>query len=347
MTMNPMDQQDNLRYRRDDTSSVIAVLVSVTGARRLMNDGPRVLRNEPVTSPPFGILCSRRTHTSPKAKSVIFLFMAGGPSQLEMFDYKPNWLNSGAADPESYVAGKRFAFMNSSHRIICWGPKRSFHSTARTAHGSVTSCRKPPALWTNCVSSRPVRQTSSIMRGQVIHENGSGLFGRPSMGSWIIMGSAVNATIPGFVVLQSGPRGPRGGAVLWGSGILPTTYQGVPLRNTGDPILNLSQLPMSLRRTAAGCGMPFETSISRDWWPRVIRRLQRESALRNGLSHAVERSGTDGYGGGNCRDIIVVWIKDPRESSFAETAFWLVVSSNAASDSSSFTIPIGIITEDH
>jgi hypothetical protein len=70
---------------------------------------------------------------------------------------------------------------------------------------------------------------------------GSGLFGRPSMGSWVTYGLGSECSdLPGFVVLQSGPRGPRGGAVLWGSGVLPTTYQGVPLRNTGDPIVNLS-----------------------------------------------------------------------------------------------------------
>ncbi|MCA1962606.1 MAG: DUF1501 domain-containing protein, partial [Prosthecobacter sp.] len=70
---------------------------------------------------------------------------------------------------------------------------------------------------------------------------GSGLFGRPSMGAWITYGLGSECdNLPGFVVLQSGPRGPRGGAVLWGSGVLPTTYQGVPLRNQGDPIVNLS-----------------------------------------------------------------------------------------------------------
>ncbi|MFN9917239.1 MAG: DUF1501 domain-containing protein, partial [Pirellulaceae bacterium] len=73
---------------------------------------------------------------------------------------------------------------------------------------------------------------------------GSGQFGRPSMGSWVTYGlGSVCEDLPGFVVLQSGPRGPRGGAVLWGSGILPSTYQGVPLRNQGDPILNLSTPP--------------------------------------------------------------------------------------------------------
>ena len=70
---------------------------------------------------------------------------------------------------------------------------------------------------------------------------GTGQFGRPSMGAWVTYGLGSECDdLPGFVVLQSGPRGPRGGAVLWGSGVLPTTYQGVPLRNQGDPIVNLS-----------------------------------------------------------------------------------------------------------
>src|SRR5205807_1986729 len=70
---------------------------------------------------------------------------------------------------------------------------------------------------------------------------GSGLFGRPSMGAWITYGIGSEANdLPGFVVLLSGPRGPRGGAVNWGSGFLPSTYQGVPFRGNGDPILDLS-----------------------------------------------------------------------------------------------------------
>ena len=70
---------------------------------------------------------------------------------------------------------------------------------------------------------------------------GSGQFGRPSMGAWVTYGlGSESQDLPGFVVLQSGSRGPRGGAVNWGSGFLPTTYQGVPFRSGGDPILNLS-----------------------------------------------------------------------------------------------------------
>jgi uncharacterized protein (DUF1501 family) len=73
---------------------------------------------------------------------------------------------------------------------------------------------------------------------------GSGQFGRPSIGSWVTYGiGSESRDLPGFVVLQSGPRGPRGGAVNWGSGFLPTTYQGVPLRGQGEPILSLSNPP--------------------------------------------------------------------------------------------------------
>src|SRR5436305_3913271 len=73
---------------------------------------------------------------------------------------------------------------------------------------------------------------------------GSTRFGRPSMGSWITYGiGSESSDLPGFVVLQSGPRGPRGGAALWASGFLPTSYQGVPFRSGGDPILDLSRPP--------------------------------------------------------------------------------------------------------
>ena len=80
---------------------------------------------------------------------------------------------------------------------------------------------------------------------------GSMRFGRPSMGSWVTYGiGSESKDLPGFVVLQSGPRGPRGGAALWSSGFLPTPYQGVPFRSAGDPILDLSN-PQGVDATRA------------------------------------------------------------------------------------------------
>lgn len=185
----------------------------------------------------------KRTHFPAKAKNVIFLFMAGGPSQLDLFEHKPklNALN-GQPIPDSYTAGKRFAFMDSSHRSNLLGTKFVFGQHGQSGawvsdllpHTSsivddltfVTSCK------TDLFNHAPAK---------LYMNTGSGLFGRPSMGAWVTYGLGSECeNLPGFVVLQSGPRGPRGGAVLWGSGVLPTTFQGVPLRNQGDPIVNLS-----------------------------------------------------------------------------------------------------------
>jgi hypothetical protein len=186
----------------------------------------------------------RAPHFPPRATNVIFLFMAGGPSQLEMFDYKPrlNELN-GQPIPDSYVAGKRFAFMDSSHRgNLLLGSKRPFQQYGQNGTwvsdllphtgGVIDELTLIKTCKTDLFNHAPAK---------LFMNAGTGLFGRPSMGAWVTYGLGSECDdLPGFVVLQSGPRGPRGGGVLWGSGMLPTSYQGVPLRSQGDPILNLS-----------------------------------------------------------------------------------------------------------
>ena len=185
----------------------------------------------------------KKTHFPAKAKSVIYLFMAGGPSQLDLFEHKPqlNALN-GQPIPDSYTAGKRFAFMSSSHRSNLLGTRFNFQR-----HGGsgawVSDLLPHTASMVDELSIVTTCKTDLFNHApaKLFMNAGSGLFGRPSMGSWVTYGLGSECSdLPGFVVLQSGPRGPRGGAVLWGSGVLPTTYQGVPLRNTGDPIVNLS-----------------------------------------------------------------------------------------------------------
>ncbi|MBL8819527.1 MAG: DUF1501 domain-containing protein [Planctomyces sp.] len=188
-------------------------------------------------------LIPKDSHFPAKAKAVIFLFMAGGPSQLELFDYKPKLAElSGQPIPESYIAGKRFAFMNSSHRINLLGPKRTFRQHGESGAWVSDLLPQTASMVDDlCIVKTCKTDLFNHAPAKLFMNTGSGLFGRPSMGSWITYGLGSECdNLPGFVVLQSGPRGPRGGAVLWGSGILPTTYQGVPLRSTGDPILNLS-----------------------------------------------------------------------------------------------------------
>jgi len=182
-------------------------------------------------------------HFPAKAKNVIFLFMAGGPSQLETFDYKPK-LNelSGKPIPESFIAGKRFAFMSSSHRTDLLGFHPKFQQYGQ--NGTWVSDYLPNigGIVDNITMVKTCKtELFNHAPAKLFMNTGSGLFGRPSLGAWVTYGIGSECdNLPGFVVLQSGPRGPRGGAMHWTSGMLPTTYQGVPLRNQGDPILNLS-----------------------------------------------------------------------------------------------------------
>ena len=188
-------------------------------------------------------MTARTSQLVAKAKRVIYLFMAGGPSQLDMFDHKP-MLNklSGEPMPQSYLEGKRFAFMGSSHRTNLLGTRRRFRQ-----HGDsgawVSDVLPHTASIVDKLTFIKTCKTDLFNHApaKLFMNTGSGQFGRPSLGSWLTYGLGSECTdLPGFVVLQSGPRGPRGGSVLWGSGMLPTTYQGVPLRNKGEPILNLT-----------------------------------------------------------------------------------------------------------
>ena len=185
----------------------------------------------------------RSPHYQAKAKSVIFLFMAGGPSQLEMFCDKPRLTElNGQPIPDSFVEGKRFAFMNSSHRRNLLASRQQFRRCGESG-ASVSDLLPWTAEIVDEISIVNTCQTELFNHApaKLFMNTGSGQFGRPSMGSWVTYGIGSECNdLPGFVVLQSGPRGPRGGSVLWGSGMLPSTYQGVPLRNQGDPILNLS-----------------------------------------------------------------------------------------------------------
>ncbi len=187
-------------------------------------------------------LAPKTTHFTPRAKRVIFLFMAGGPSHLELFDYKPKLQElSGQQVPAAYVKNKRFAFIKTNAKLL--GTKRKFRKYGES--GTEVSDFLPhlSTVVDDIAVVRSVK-TEVFNHGpaKLFMNTGSPQFsGRPSMGSWITYGIGSEANdLPGFVVLQSGDRGPRGGSPLWGSGFLPTTYQGVPFLNGPQPILNLA-----------------------------------------------------------------------------------------------------------
>jgi hypothetical protein len=190
-------------------------------------------------------LAPRPPHFPAKATSVIYLFMAGGPSQLELFDYKPRLqeLNNQPI-PASFIRNRRFAFMDSftRERPRLLGTRRRFARHGRQGT-YISECL--PHLASVVDDLTIVRTVATDVfnhaPAKIFVNTGSPQFGRPSMGAWVTYGlGSESQSLPGFVVLQSGPRGPRGGAPNWGSGFLPTTYQGVPFRAGGEPILNLT-----------------------------------------------------------------------------------------------------------
>lgn len=183
-------------------------------------------------------------HFAPKAKRVIFLFMAGGPSQLELFEPKPTLDSlSGKPVPKSFIEGKRFAFLKGDIKLL--GGQRKFGRYGD--NGMALSDLLPhhrkivdEVCWIRGMKTDVFNHGPA----KCFMNTGSPQFGRPSMGAWLTYGIGSEAdNLPGFVVLQSGPRGPRGGAALYSAGFLPSVYQGVPFLKGKSPILDLENPP--------------------------------------------------------------------------------------------------------
>ncbi len=206
-------------------------LANMLGQRSLFADRDR-------STNPMAI---QKTHFPPKVKNVIYLFMAGGPSQFELFNPKPKLAElHGKVIPESFVEGKRFAFLKKDAQLL--GPRYKFQQYGESGR-TMSELVPHMAEIVDDIAFIKTMKTDVFNHGpaKLFTNTGSPQFGRPSMGAWVTYGiGSASESLPGFVVLQSGPRGPRGGTPLWGSGFLPTSYQGVPFLNGKDPILNLS-----------------------------------------------------------------------------------------------------------
>jgi hypothetical protein len=197
------------------------------------------------TTKPLNPMAEKPAMFPPKAKNVIFLHMAGGPSQLDLFDYKPKLKAlDGKVAPDEIMKGKRFAFMDTftknPPRLL--GTHREFKQYGNSGFW-ISSLLPNIATVADDLTMVHGISTENFNHApaKCFMNTGSIRFGRPSMGAWITYGIGSHSNdLPGFVVLQSGPRGPRGGAALWASGFLPTAFQGVPFRSGGDPILDLS-----------------------------------------------------------------------------------------------------------
>ncbi|MCA9138679.1 MAG: DUF1501 domain-containing protein [Planctomycetales bacterium] len=176
-----------------------------------------------------------------KVKRVIYLHMVGAPSQLELFDYKPDLKELDGKDcPQSFLEGKRFAFIQGTPQML--GPQFPFAQYGDC--GAWVSDRMPHfAKHVDDVCFIKTLQTDQFNHGpaQLMVHTGQSRMGYPSIGSWATWGLGTeNSDLPGFIVLLSGGRLPRVGKALWSSGFLPSVYQGVQCRSKGDPVLNIS-----------------------------------------------------------------------------------------------------------
>ena len=231
-------------------------------------------------------LLPRPPHFAPKAKRVIYLHMAGAPSQLELFDYKPELQKYNGLDcPQELLEGKRFAFIQGVPKLL--GPQAPFQQHGQS--GAWVSNLFPH--FTSVVDE--VAFLKAVHTDEFNHapaqlflHTGGARLGRPSMGSWVTYGmGSENQNLPGFVVLVSGESAPSGGKSLWGSGFLPSVYQGVQLRSQGDPVLYVSD-PKGVGRDVRREAIDAISAINQQQYeevgdPEILARIsQYEMAFR-------------------------------------------------------------------
>lgn len=239
--MDPI-QERLIQSRRNFLATSASGIGGIALASLLAKDG--LLASPASAESIVNPLAPKPPHFAPKAKSCIFIFMAGAPSQIDLFDPKPK-LNEldGQKLPDSMTENVRFAFIQKETAVLK-GCNREFKKYGRAGMDisdllpNIATCADDIAfirsMHTEAFNHHP---------GQLMMNTGVMTFGSPSMGSWINYGlGSESENLPGYVVLTAG-RGTSGGATNWSSGFLPSTYQGVLFRDKGEPVLNLNNPP--------------------------------------------------------------------------------------------------------
>ena len=245
---------------------------------------------EPILAQVLDPMTARPSHFPGRARRVIYLHMAGAPSQFELFDYKPELqkLNNQLCPP-SLLEGKRFAFIRGTPKML--GPQAAFKQ--RGDSGAYVSDNLPHfAKVADEVSFLKGVYTDQFNHApaQLFVHTGSPRLGRPSIGSWVTYGLGTeNSNLPGFVVLTSGGNTPDAGKSVWGSGFLPSVYQGVQCRSEGDPVLFLSD-PDGISRDLKGKSIEAINKVNQQHYkdfqdPETLTRIaQYEMAFRMQIS---------------------------------------------------------------
>ena len=242
-------------------------------------------------------MAPRKGHFEGKAKNVIFLFMAGAPSHLELFDNKPQLTKfNNALPPAELIKDYRAAFINPNSRLL--GPKFKFAKHGECG-AEVSELLPHTAQVVDDLAIIKSMTTDAFNHApaQILMNTGSQQFGKPSLGAWATYGlGSQSQDLPGFVVFSSGKKGPSGGNSNWGSGFLPTVYQGVQFRSGGDPVLFLSNprgIDDALQRESLDAITQLnQIHLDAVGDPEIATRI---NSFEMGFSDAVQRTGTDGY----------------------------------------------------
>src|SRR4030095_1807906 len=225
-----------------------------------------------------------------KARAVIYMHMAGAPSQLELFDYKPILKKLDGQDcPQSLLEGKRFAFIRGVPKML--GPQAKFeqHGESRawvSEHLPHFSTIVDEVSFLKAVTTDQFNHAPA----QLLVHTGSPRLGRPRMGSWGTYGLGTeDQNLPGFVVLTSGGKFPDAGKSVWGSGFLPSVYQGVQCRSEGDPVLFIKD-PLGIDRDLRKASIDATNEVNKLEYqeykdPEILSRIaQYEMAYRMQVS---------------------------------------------------------------
>ena len=193
-------------------------------------------------------LANRQPHFEPRAKRIIYLHLTGSPPNLDCYDYKPELIKRSGEDcPQSFLEGRTFAFTTGVPRLL--GTPRQF---AQHGESGTWLSDAVPNLHTVaddlCLIHSMTTDQFNHAPAELLVYTGSPRSGRPSLGSWVTYGLGTeNQDLPGFVVLISSGVQPNGGANSYGSGFLPSVFQGVQCRSQGDPVLYASD-PQGMNR---------------------------------------------------------------------------------------------------
>lgn len=316
--MNPskLEQARANYYRRRWFFRDCGVGLASIAAGSLLKDDSRILASNAVpTESPFA---PKPPHYAAKAKRVIYIFQAGAPSQLELFDPKPELAKrDGQLPPAELLAGYRAAFINPNSALL--GPKYPFAKHGQCGMELSEILPHTGAIADDICLIRSM-QTDAVNHApaQILMNTGSEQFGRPSFGSWTLYGLGTESqNLPGYVVLTSA-KGTSGGASNYGCGFLPTMYGGTPFRSSGDPVLYLSNpagIDKETHRESLDTINRLNTLAESQFGdPEIAARIQSYE-----MAYQLQESAPElmNLGSESAETLQMYGIKDPKEANFA------------------------------